>query len=282
MTRWRVPKSGAGDTSTGGILGGAVDGPRRVAAVYADVDARVGMTVTHRGSGYTGTLRKITSREVEIAGTTGLVRIFPLEPGAFSVDRVPCNLVRRTVAPPQAPVRTASGSVAVRDAKPRVARAARIVVEGVHDAELIERVWGDDLRIEGVVVERLDGINNLESFVADFRPATNRKLGVLVDHLVAGSKEARIASRVSGPSVLVAGTPYIDVWAAVRPKVIGIDAWPDVPRGTEWKAGVCEELGVGDPRAFWRKLLSSVHTLADLEVSVVNAVERLIDFVTVE
>ena len=47
-----------------------------------------------------------------------------------------------------------SGSMAVAGAKARTARAARIVVEGVHDAELVERVWGDDLRIEGVVVER--------------------------------------------------------------------------------------------------------------------------------
>ena len=50
-----------------------------------------------------------------------------------------------------------------------MARASRILVEGVHDAELVEKVWGDDLRVEGVVVERLDGMDHLAAVVA-FRP----------------------------------------------------------------------------------------------------------------
>ena len=61
---------------------------------------------------------------------------------------------------------------------------------------------------------------------------------MLVDHLVAGSKESRIAAGVRSPDVLVVGHPFIDIWAAVRPAAVGITAWPDVPRGQPWKEGV--------------------------------------------
>src|SRR5262249_24040700 len=140
--------------------------------------------------------------------------------------------------------RTASGSRAVVGAPARVARASRIWVEGVHDAELVERVWGDDLRVEGIVVERLDGADHLEDEVRAFEPGPESRLGVLLDHLVAGSKEARLAASVRHPHVLVTGTPYVDVWQAVRPVALGIDAWPVIPKGQDWKAGVCHELGV--------------------------------------
>ena len=162
----------------------------------------------------------------------------------------------------------------------QVARASRILVEGVHDAELVEKVWGDDLRGVGVVVERLDGLDHLPDVVAAFRPAADARLGVLADHLVAGSKEARIAAEVRSPHVLVTGTPFVDVWQAVRPKAAGIEAWPAVPKGTPWKEGVCAALGVDDPRPFWRQLLGRVRSYADLEPELVGAVERLIDFVT--
>ena len=134
--------------------------------------------------------------------------------------------------------RTASGSTAVRTERARVARASRILVEGVHDAELVEKVWGDDLRVEGVVVERLDGMDDLAAVVDAFRPGPGRRLGVLLDHLVDGTKEARVAAAVRHPHVLVTGTPYVDVWQAVRPRAAGIDAWPVVPMGEPWKEGV--------------------------------------------
>jgi hypothetical protein len=164
-----------------------------------------------------------------------------------------------------------------------VARASRIFVEGRHDAELVEKVWGDDLRHVGVVVERLDGMDDLTDVVRDFDPAPERRLGVLLDHLVDGSKETRAAERVAHPHVLVTGTPFVDVWAAVRPSVVGIPAWPEVPRGVPWKSGVLEALGVDEPPgAFWRSLLGRVSTYRDLEPALVGAVEQLIDFVTEE
>ena len=57
-------------------------------------------------------------------------------------------------------------------------------------------------------------------------PAPQRRLGVLVDHLVAGSKETRAGARqqVAGPHVLVTGHPYVDVWEAVKPATVGIRA----------------------------------------------------------
>jgi Protein of unknown function (DUF3097) len=161
-----------------------------------------------------------------------------------------------------------------------VARAGRILVEGVHDAALVERVWGDDLRIEGIVVERLDGIDHLPGVVRDFKPGPARRLGVLVDHLVAGSKEARLAATLTDANVLVTGTPYVDVWEAVKPAVVGIEAWPKVPMGIDWKTGVCEALGVPDSITLWRRILAAVDSYVDLEPPLVGAVEALIDFVT--
>ena len=221
---------------------------------------------------------------VEIRGRTGLERVFRLTPGAFMVGGKAVSLVRPSSSASgigtSGMSTTTSGSVAVPGATARVARAARLLVEGVHDAELVERVWGDDLRIEGVVVERLDGIDHLEAAIHELRPGPARRLGVLVDHLVDGSKESRIAAGLRQPDVLIAGTPFVDIWQAVKPAALGIDAWPDIPMGLDWKTGVCEILGFGDPPTTWRRILASVRSYADLEPALVGAVEQLIDFVT--
>jgi hypothetical protein len=161
-----------------------------------------------------------------------------------------------------------------------VARASRILVEGRHDAELVEKVWGDDLRIEGVVVEMLEGADHLGEIVRSFGPRAGRRLGVLLDHLVTDSKESRIADGIDHPDVLITGHPFVDIWAAVKPTVVGIEAWPDVPKGQPWKEGVCAALGVGDSRLLWTRILGSVSSYADLEPPLVGAVEQLIDFVT--
>ncbi len=154
-------------------------------------------------------------------------------------------------------------------------------MEGRHDAELVERIWGDDLRDVGVVVEFLGGIDDLPAIVAEFSPQPRRRLGVLVDHLVAGSKETMIAAKVRSPHVLVVGHPYVDVWAAVKPAVLGIDRWPDVPRGIPWKEGVLAALGwPADPAAGWQRILRSVSSFGDLEPAFLGRVEELIDFVT--
>jgi hypothetical protein len=168
----------------------------------------------------------------------------------------------------------------VPNAPAKVARASRIYVEGVHDAALVERVWGDDLRLEGVAVEPLHGIDDLTSVVAQFRPAAGRRLGVLVDHLVPGSKESRIAAQVRDPHVLVVGHPFVDVWQAVKPASLGIAGWPVVPKGQDWKTGVCAALRWGEPADGWRRVRAAVRTYADLEPALLGRVEQLIDFVT--
>ncbi len=212
----------------------------------------------------------------------GRQRVFAMLPAAFLLDGRPVTLVRPAVAPASATRRrkTASGSYAVADAPVRVARAGRIWVEGVHDAALLERIWGDDLRVEGVVVEPLDGIDHLAEALRSFGPGPGRRVGVLVDHLVAGSKETRLVGALRDPNVLVTGHPYVDVWQAVKPSALGIAQWPRVPRGQDWKTGICAALGVSDPREMWRRVLASVDSFADVEVPLLRAVEELIDFVT--
>ncbi|MDP8938658.1 MAG: DUF3097 domain-containing protein [Actinomycetota bacterium] len=238
------------------------------------------MKVTHRASRFAGVLVRLDRHGVEIRGPLGGGRVFPAVTGAFDVDGRAVTLTRPARDSPPAATLTASGSIAVPGTRARVARQGRILVEGVHDAELVERVWGDDLRVEGVVVERLDGLDHLPAFVSRFRPGPGRRLGVLADHLVPGTKEDRLAASVTSPHVLVTGTPFVDVWAAVTPSAVGIAAWPDVPRGVDWKTGVCRALGVADAQEMWRRVLAAVRSYADLQPALVGAVERLIDFVT--
>ena len=270
----------------GGILSGPVDGDWRARRAIPEVELATGMVVTHLGSRFKGAVVRTEGDAVVLrSANSGMERLFRLLPGAFSVEGRQVTLRRPTPRRPDsagggaAAVRTASGSVAVPRGPAKVARASRILVEGVHDAELVEKVWGDDLRAEGVVVERLDGVDVLESVVAAFRPGPDARLGVLVDHLVAGSKEQRIAAAVTGPHVLVTGTPYVDVWQAIRPHVVGLESWPHVPRGRPWKDGICDALGVHPAGALWKRLLGRVTTYADLEPALVGAVEALIDFV---
>jgi hypothetical protein len=219
----------------------------------------------------------------------GRRRSFPLGAGFLLEGRPVILRAPVRASAPAKPTRTVSGSVAVHDAGARVARSSRIYVEGRHDAELVEKVWGDDLRIEGVVVEYLGGVDDLAAHLREFRPGPDRRVGVLVDHLVTGSKESRIADEVArsplGAHVLVVGHPFVDIWQAVKPDRIGLAAWPDVPRTVEWKKGVCEHLGwphahQADIARAWRQILGRVRSYDDLEPALLGRVEELIDFVT--
>jgi Protein of unknown function (DUF3097) len=260
-------------------------GDWRRRATVPVAEATRDLVVEEAASGFCGAVVEIGS---DIAGATvtledrhGRRRVFPLLPAGFLLEGALTTLVRLNgPAVPAAPRLSASGSVAVPGQQARVALPSRIYVEGVHDAELVERVWGHDLRVEGVAVEPLHGIDDLVAVVAEFRPAPGRRLGVLVDHLVAGSKESRIAAGVRDPHVLVVGHPYIDIWQAVKPSSLGIAAWPTVPRGQPWKDGVCAALRWGEPADGWRRVRAAVHSYADLEPELLGRVEELIDFVT--
>jgi hypothetical protein len=253
----------------------------------AEVRAERDLVVEVAVDGYCGAVTRVEGKLVELEDRHGKRRLFPLG-GGYLVDGVAVVLV-----PPapkaQAPARTASGSFAVANSRARVALPSRILVEGRHDAELVEKVWGADLRIEGVVVEYLQGIDLLDDVLRDDPPSSTRRYGVLVDHLVPGSKESRIAEAVaSGPHrehVLVVGHPFVDVWQCVTPAAMGIARWPEIPRGTDWKTGICRAFGwpaetTEDFGLAWQRVLSRVHGYRDLEPSLLGRVEQLIDFVT--
>ncbi len=250
---------------------------------YPIVAAHRGLVLEDRASGVVGALVELTPPRLVLRDRHGRDHVVRYNDGSVRADiggkGVPCRLVVPT-REPDAPGVTASGSIDLGGVPARMARASRIWVEGIHDAELIEKVWGDDLRVEGVVVERLDGADDLADRVRGFRPGDGRRLGVLLDHMVEGSKEQRIADSVGDPNVLICGHPYVDVWQAVKPSVIGIEQWPAVPMGQPWKEGVLAALGVeGSTGEFWKQLLGRVATWNDLETPLLGAVEELIDFV---
>ena len=270
------------------VLGTDWRAPRRGRAV--EVQADKGLVVEEVTTDWCGEIVRVERdlATVTLEDRRGVHRTFPLGPG-FLLEGVPVILRAPDRAGPARPTRTASGSVAVPGTRARVARASRIFVEGRHDAELVEKVWGDDLRVEGVVVEYLEGVDDLSAQLGDFRPGPERRAGVLVDHLVPGSKESRIAGAVArgplGRHVLIVGHPYIDVWQAVKPERLGIRAWPQVPRTVEWKHGVCQALGwphrdQADLARAWKRVLGTVRSYADLEPAFLGRVEELIDFVT--
>lgn len=250
---------------------------------YREVPVRSGMVVEDRATGFCGDVVKITVEAVTLRDRSGNHRHFRYKPGGFLLDGVPVTLLRpATNAAASAATTRVSASGSITSAAPvraRVAQASRIWVEGRHDAELVEHVWGDDLRELGIVVEPMHGIDHLPELVAEFAPSADRRLGVLVDHLVEGSKEHRLATAVmrSSHHVLVTGHPYVDVWQGVRPRLLDLAAWPEVPRGQPWKEGICAALGA-DPASFWPHLRRRVRTYADLEPPLVGAVEQLIDF----
>ncbi len=262
--------------------------PRRVSAPRRQVTLARGLVVEHTETEWCGAVVGARDGLVHLEDFRGKVRAFALSDG-FLVDGTPVTLALPQRAPQRQ--RTASGSFAVDQHRAKVAMPSRIFVEGKHDAELVEQVWGDDLRVEGVVVELLEGADNLEQVLAEFGPSPERRAGVLLDHLVAGSKETRIADQITrgpfGTSVLIVGHPFVDIWAAVKPERLGLVAWPEIPRTVEWKTGICRALGwpaeePADLAEAWSRIRGRVRSFRDLEPSLVGRVEQLIDFVTVE
>jgi hypothetical protein len=252
---------------------------QRSRPAYRVVSATLGLVVEDRATGFCGDIVAATGEAVMLRDRRGGTRLFTYKPGGFLLDGQPVTLVRPAVAKPSAPQLTNSGSrVVAKPTRATTAKASRIWVEGRHDAELIEHVWGDDLRELGIVVEPMHGLDNVAAMVGEFQPGPQRRLGLLVDHLVVGSKEARLTATLDRRYVLVTGHPFVDVWEGIRPRVIGLDEWPPVPRGRPWKEGMCAALGV-ELVGFWPKLRNKVQSFRDLRPELVGAVEQLIDFV---
>ena len=219
----------------------------------------------------------------------GRVKNFPLGIGYF-LEGEPVEIVAPTPRKTSGRKISRSGSVAVENAPARVARASRIWVEGLHDAELVEKVWGHDLRVEGIVVEPLHGVDDLATAVKEFSPGPERRLGILVDHLLKGTKEERVVAEAlavpgAAGNIKIVGHPFIDIWQAVKPQVFGIPAWPQVPRGEDWKKGILRRLGQPhqnqeDVANAWKRILSRVDSYSDLDPTLLGPVESLIDFLT--
>ena len=255
------------DRYGGDVLGGDWRRPPRGRSV--ELPAEPGTVVEDVETGWVGAVVRVEKaggvRVVHLEDRHGRTKGFRLGPG-FLVDGAPV-----TLTPPRAKAdaeleraraasaRTASGSRAVSGQRARVAIGSRLYVEGKHDAELVEKVWGADLRVEGVVVELLDGVDDLAGAIRDVAPGPGRRMGVLVDHLVPGTKEWRVVQEARAVQpyaahVLVVGHPYVDVWQSVKPQRLGMDAWPVIPRGTSWKVGIADTPGLaaldpGRPRA---------------------------------
>ena len=217
------------------------------------------------------------------------VKNFPLGIGYF-LEGEPVEIVAPTPRKTSGRKISRSGSVAVENAPARVARASRIWVEGLHDAELVEKVWGHDLRVEGIVVEPLHGVDDLATAVKEFSPGPERRLGILVDHLLKGTKEERVVEEAlavpgAAGNIKIVGHPFIDIWQAVKPQVLGIPVWPQVPRGEDWKKGTLRRLGQPhqnqeDVASAWKRILSRVDSYSDLDPTLLGPVESLIDFLT--
>lgn len=219
----------------------------------------------------------------------GRVKNFPLGIGYFLEGEL-VEIVAPTPRKTSGRKISRSGSVAVENAPARVARASRIWVEGLHDAELVEKVWGHDLRVEGIVVEPLHGVDDLATAVKEFSPGPERRLGILVDHLLKGTKEERVVAEAlavpgAAGNIKIVGHPFIDIWQAVKPQVLGIPVWPQVPRGEDWKKGILRRLGQPhqnqeDVANAWKRILSRVDSYSDLDPTLLGPVESLIDFLT--
>ena len=236
------------------------------------VAAVTGLRVLHRSTNLRGRIRSFGGDQVVLEDAKGARHRLRNTPRAFAVDGETVLLVAPSAAAPAGPALqvTASGALVDPDAPARVARASRLWVEGDHDARLVERVWGDELRDLGIVVDPA-------AAVREFAPSEHRRLAVLVDHLVPGSKETRLAGPATDAGALVVGHPYVDVWQCVRASSVGIAAWPEVPPGRDWKQGVCDALGWGDPADGWRRVLSAVDSGRDLDPVLLTAVEQALD-----
>lgn len=297
-----MPKVAAVNRYSGDVLASGWQSRTAQAHITKSEDwiLEVGAVIEDAASGYCGAVVRWENGLVVLEDRNHKRRSFPIGPG-FLLEGKPVALKLPPRGPQQAGSiksgpgsmkssgRTASGSVAGPAVRAKVALPSRIYVEGRHDAELVEKVWGDDLRHEGVVVEYLGGVDDLPAIVAEFGPTKGRRLGVLVDHLVPGSKESRIVDQVlsghGGGYVLVTGHPFIDIWQAVKPQRVGLQAWPQIPRSIEWKKGICAALGwphasQADIAAAWQRILGQVRSWSDLERDLLTQVEVLIDFVT--
>ena len=204
------------------------------------------MVVEDAQTGYVGAVVRIEYGRMELEDRHGRRKPFPIGPG-YLIDGRPVILTTPRRAAPSS-TRTASGSVAVQGERPRsrwpAGSTSRAATTPNSSSRCGETIFGSRASWSNTSA----GSTIWSGSSRSSGPGPGRRLGVLVDHLVAGSKEARIADAVrrgpGGAHTLVVGHPFMDIWQAVKPSRLGIAAWPVVPRGEDWKHGVCRALGL--------------------------------------
>ena len=252
------------------------------------VEAEPGLVVEDFEGKFCGAVVAFEKDAVTLEDRHGKRRAFPL-PGAFLFDGKRVTLVRPAAQRPApgAPAKTASGSIAAPQQRAKVARASRIYVEGKHDAELVEKIWGDDLRDVGVVVEYLEGVDDLPAIVEGLpagpwpaarraRRPPRRRLQGEPDRRRGRPRPARPRRRPPVHRRLGRGQAR-----AARPGARGRTYRREQP----WKEGVLRRIGwptstPQDVAAAWRRILRAVTSYGDLEPELLGRVEELIDFVT--
>jgi hypothetical protein len=226
---------GERERAHGGILSGLPDlepaQPRRV--TYPAVQAKPGLIIEHRPSGQVGFIVRADHASVVLRDKTGRDHALRYLPGAFVVDGTAVTLI-----PPD--------------------RTARLLIAGVEGAQLIEGMWGDELRAEGVSVQHFDPWQSVTDAIETWRPGPGRRLGVLTG--------ARDPLDITMTHVLVIAIPFPEIWLAVKPKVLGMTGWPNDPAAT--------------PEPVRQRLVGSVRGYGDLDPALVGAVEALVDFMT--
>ena len=258
--------------------------------VSTEVEAVRDLVVEDVETGFCGAVIRVEKTPggptVTLEDRLGKQRVFPLGPG-FWIDGKPVTLVAPEAVPgpcdtaadrlrapsrsrrPGPGSRAPAGSTSRADTTPSSSRRSGATTSGSRAS------WSSTWRAS-TTWRRSSTASG---------PGPDARLGVLVDHLVPGTKEARIVEAAMrspyAEHLLVVGHPYIDVWEAVKPSALGIEAWPRIPRGRPWKEGVCEALGWPvDTPAAWKRILRSVRDFRDLEPELLGRVEELIDFVT--
>ncbi len=254
--------------------------------VTVETPAAIGMVVEDPTSGFCGSVVRWENGLIVLEDRKGRRRSFPFGPGILAGRQAgePGAAPSGRGRPPPPTPRPARASARSQPAK--VAAASRIYVEGRHDAELVEKIWGDDLRHVGVVVEYLGGIDDLPAIVAEFAPGPGRRLGVLVDHLVRRQQgvphrqrprlRQRPGHRASVHRHLAGGE--------ARTRRPGGLAGRPARASTGSTASASPSGGPAntqaDIAATWQWILGRVRDWNDLDPALPREVERLIDFVT--
>ena len=140
----------------------SVRGPGALAASYKKIAVGRGVPLLHRSTGIRGRVHQVTDQIVVLQDAKGGRHTFENHPGVFAYQGETVTVVQRRASAASAQPatkRSAAGGVVSTAPVARVAQPSRLWVEGDHDARFMERVWGDELRELGIVVEPMGGID---------------------------------------------------------------------------------------------------------------------------